>query len=612
MTVIDDIKLKLDIVEVISSYVTLQKAGRNFKAVCPFHTEKTPSFFVFPDKQSWHCFGSCATGGDLFTFIMKKNNVDFSQALTILADKAGVSLEREQDETRQERDLLYKINDAAASKFHWFLFNIEEAKKALKYFKERGLNDKTIEDFQLGFAPNSWDAMKNYLSLEGFKTEDMERVALLKTSETGKKYDTFRNRLIFPIKDQRGKVVGFGSRALDESQPKYLNSPQSPIFDKGGTLYGIDRANKAIEKNNQVVVVEGYFDVILAHQYGFQNTVASMGTALTARHLKTLQKLTKNIVLALDPDPAGEKAMLLGLQTASESLDTKVVPVIQPGGSIGYIDVLDAELKVLVLPEAKDPDEFIIENPARWPELVSNALSAWDYYFDSVTSGLNLNTIEGKEEAITKSSFVINNTKNPIRRADYIAKLASRLKLDRYYLLKLFPSSSQGPLKGPSAGKPSFLTARRSYEEYCLNVMFRYPQVKEKAGVLNEDFFQFAENRELYLAWKNIPDPDIIKKTIDPALASHLEAILAIPVPPVPADKIGKHFLDCVSRLRQEYIKSLKVKEQVYWSNSDISYKEKESVDKKLIESDEQLKVIQTTRELGEVFNAQEGQHRAN
>lgn len=612
MTVIDDIKLKLDIVEIISSYVALQKAGRNYKAMCPFHTEKTPSFFVFPDKQSWHCFGSCSTGGDLFTFVMKKNNVDFSQALTILADKAGVSLEREQGETRQERDILYRINEAAASKFHWFLFNLEEAKKALKYFKNRGLSEKTIEDFQLGFAPDSWDAMKNHLSLEGFKTEDLEKVALIKTSEGGKKYDTFRNRIIFPIKDQRGKVLGFGSRVLDDSQPKYLNSPQSPIFDKGGALYGLDRAGKSIEKNNQVVVVEGYFDVILAHQYNFQNTVASMGTALTARQLKILQKLTKNIVLALDPDAAGEKAMLMGLETASQSLDTKVVPVIQPGGSVSYIDVLDAELKVLVLPEAKDPDEFIIENPDRWPKLVLNALSASEYLFKACASGLNLNTMEGRETALAKISPFIKEVKEPLRRAYYLKQLASLLQVDTNYLLKLFPSSSQGLSKGPSAGKPSFLPARRSYEEYCLNLLFRYPQVKEKTGVLIEDFFQFAENRELYLAWKNIPDPDIIKRNLDPALASHLEAILSIPVPPVPADKTIKHFLDCVSRLKQEYIKSLKVKEQVYWSNSDISYKEKEIVDKKLIESDEQLKVIETTRELGEVFNAQEVRRRAN
>lgn len=612
MTAIDDIKAKLDIVEIISSYVTLHKAGRNYKAVCPFHSEKTPSFFVFPDKQSWHCFGSCSTGGDLFTFVMKKNNVDFSQALQILADRAGVRLEREHDENRQEKDILFSINEAAASKFHWFLFNLEEGTKTLRYLQGRGLSDKSIEDFQLGYAPGSWDAMKNHLGHEGFKTDDLEKLGLVKTSEKGTQYDAFRNRVIIPIKDQRGKVLGFGSRALDDSPPKYLNSPQSSIFDKSGILYGLDRANKAIEKNNQVVVVEGYFDAIMAHQYSFQNTVASMGTALTARQLKILQKLTKNIVLALDPDAAGEKAMLMGLETASQSLATKVVPVIQPGGSISYVDVMDAEIKVLVLPEAKDPDEFIKEKPDLWKEMVSNALSASEYLFRACASGLNLNTMEGRETALSKISPFIKEVKDPLRRAYYLKQLASLLQVDTNYLLKLFPSTSSSPLKGSVTSTARFLPARRSYEEYCLNLLFRYPQIKGKAEALKGEFFQYAENRELFLAWKNIADSDIIKTKLDPVLISHLEAILSKPVPPIPADKVTKNFLDCVSRLKQEYIKSLKVREQVFWSNSDMSYKEEAAVHKQLAESDEQLKVLETTRELGEVFNAQEVQRRTN
>ncbi len=610
MTDIDDIKAKLDIVEVISSYVALHKAGRNYKAVCPFHSEKTPSFFVFPDRQSWHCFGSCATGGDLFTFVMKKNNVDFSQALQILADRAGVSLDREQGEPRQEKDVLFRINEAAAGKFHWFLFNLDEGKKVLKYLRGRGLTDKTIEDFQLGFAPDSWDAMKNHLGHEGFKTEDLEKLGLVKTSEKGSQYDAFRNRVTIPIKDQKGKILGFGSRSVDGSQPKYLNSPQSPLFDKSGVLYGLDRAVKAIGKENQVVVVEGYFDAIMAHQFGFQNTVASMGTALTGRQLKILQKLTKNIVLALDPDAAGEKAMLLGLETAAQSLDTKVVPVVQPGGSISYVDVMDAELKVLVLPEAKDPDEFILEKPDRWRELVSNALSSLDFVFTVTASGLNLNTAEGKETALAKISPFINEVKDPVRRAFCLKRLASLLQIDANYLQKLFPSAMAGR-GSASAGRTTPTQAKRSYEEYLLNLLFRYPAIKDESECLKQEFFQFAENRELYLAWKNIAHFDILKSNLEPALASHLEAILCIPVPPIPVDKITKQFVDCVSRLKQEYIKSLKVKEQVYWSNCDICYEEKDSVDKKLKESDEQLRVVETTRDLGEVFNEQEIQRRA-
>ncbi len=293
MSIIDDIKQRLDIVQVVSEYTKLQKSGRNYKALCPFHSEKTPSFFVFPERQSWHCFGACGTGGDIFSFVMRKDGVDFTQALHLLADKAGVMLTAkarpEKEARNQERQKLFEINEAAAQYYHDVLLNTPDGKTARDYATGRGLSLNTIEDFQLGFSPAGWDALKQYLKNKGYSDADLSLAGLLVERDERSSYDRFRNRLIFPIRNLEGKIAGFGGRALDDSLPKYLNSPQTPIFDKSRSLYGIDRAKTAIVKKNQAVIVEGYMDAITAHQHEYDNVVASMGTAMTDKQLTILK-----------------------------------------------------------------------------------------------------------------------------------------------------------------------------------------------------------------------------------------------------------------------------------------------------------------------------------
>src|SRR4030042_2585588 len=308
MSVIDDVKQRLDIVQVVSEYTKLQKSGRNYKALCPFHSEKTPSFFVFPERQSWHCFGACGTGGDVFSFIMKKEGVDFGQALRLLAQRASITLGQPETPAKaedKEKERLFRINEAAAQYYHHLLLNTKAGEAARNYLSKRNVALETIIKFQLGFSPDSWEAVKNYLIDKGYEERELVRAGLIIERENETSYDRFRNRLMFPISDAQGGVTGFGARALDDSLPKYINSPQTIIFDKSSSLYGIDKAISAIRKKNLVIIVEGYMDVVLLHQSGWENVVASMGTSMTEKQVDITRKLRKNIDLALAPEEAG-------------------------------------------------------------------------------------------------------------------------------------------------------------------------------------------------------------------------------------------------------------------------------------------------------------------
>ena len=358
MTELDEIRQRIDIVDIVGETVALQRAGRNFKALCPFHPEKTPSFIVFPDRQRWHCFGACATGGDVFTFVMRRHNLDFAGALRFLAERAGISLRRASGRgERAQRERLHQANEAAAAFFQNALFNSSAGAPALDYMTLRGIDRETAEAFQLGYSPDSWDSLREHLRARGFNEVELLRAGLLVEGDVGL-YDRFRDRLMFPIRDEQGRVVGFGSRRLkdteDESDesPKYLNTPQTPIFDKGAILYGLDKAKEHIRRTDLAVIVEGYMDVIAAYQHDNRNVVASMGTALTERQVALLRQLTGNFVLAFDPDVAGQAASERGTLIAYEK---------------------GANICVISLPEGKDPDQIIRSSPDTWRQLVKEA-----------------------------------------------------------------------------------------------------------------------------------------------------------------------------------------------------------------------------------------------
>ena len=410
MNVTDDIKQKLDIVDVISQYIQLSKSGRNFKANCPFHDEKTASFFVFPEKQSWHCFGACGTGGDIFTFVMRKEGLDFGQALRLLADKAGITLSSKtelrskEDTARQDR--LLKLNEVAAEYFHYLLLHEPEALSARQYADKRGLASKTIGDFQLGFAPNKWDGLMNYLAKSGYAAEEQLAVGLIVSRDNGGYYDRFRNRLIFPIRDIRGRVAGFGGRALDDSLPKYLNSPQTILFDKSSIIFGIDRAQGHIREKDYSIITEGYMDTITSHQYGFDNTVASMGTALTERQITTLRKFSKNIIVALDADKAGLEATTRSILTIDEQIPKDHwMPWTQ---SKTYAELVKYEVQVVEIRDGKDPDEIIRNSPEKWAQLISEPQPIIDFTLKKEIANINQDSSKDKSAVVSKLLPIIS------------------------------------------------------------------------------------------------------------------------------------------------------------------------------------------------------------
>jgi len=549
MGVIDEVKQRVDIVDVVSQYAKLTKAGRTFRALCPFHSEKNPSFFVYPEQQSWHCFGACNTGGDVFSFVMKKQSIDFGEALRLLAQRAGVNVpsRAEPGGEDKEKQKLFQINEAAAQYFH-NLLNSTAGEKVRNYLLGRGLLPKTIADFKLGYSPDKWDALKQHLINTGYTETELLTAGLILHSksegeaETGKTHDRFRNKLMFPIFDARGRITSFGARALDDSLPKYVNSPQTPVFDKSSTLYGINLAKDAIRQQDLSVIVEGYMDVITAHQNGFCNVVASMGTSVTEKQVSTLKKLSKNIALALDADAAGDEATL------------RVV---------GYENTLDAEVKVIILPRGQDPDDVIKQGAKAWQRLLEEALPIVDYTLNVVTSELDLTKAGGKSSAVDKLLPIIAEINNPIRQAHYLQKLAQLLKVSERSIeaalartrprqARAEPSKQEAPTnRHPLLSSP--------VEEYCLALLLQYPELRNSAGELLPEYFENSENREIFIAWQQSDKIELVKEKLEPEIHEHLESLLTRELL---SDKIEQKYAECALRLREKFLRSLTMKIQ--------------------------------------------------
>jgi DNA primase len=572
MGVIDDIKQRLDIVQVVSEYTKLQKSGRNYKASCPFHSEKTPSFFVFPERQSWHCFGACGTGGDIFSFIMKKEGVEFGQALQLLANKAGVPLVAPTTPERQtqnkERERLFEINEAAAEYYHHLLLNASAGKPARDYVAQRGLSAETIANFQLGFAPEGWDTLKQYFKGKGYGETELLAAGLLVERDDKNSYDRFRNRLIFPIRNIQGKVIGFGGRALDDSLPKYLNSPQTPVFDKSNSLYGIDRAKTAIRKKDQAVIVEGYMDALTAHQHGYDNVVASMGTAMTDKQLTILKNLTRNLILALDADTAGEEAV----SRSGEMVD-KMLPV-PPSfyGWVKYEDAHNAEVKILVLPKGKDPDELIAEDASLWQKLIMDARPMIDFIFENVTAKVDLTSARDKSSAVERLMPLLFEMKDPLRQAHYAERLARLLKIDEHVLGDALKKSRADERKRRATRGVKALTpvapaiiSSSPLEQYCLALLLQYPELKAESAGLSPDHFENTENRELFVKWQQSDNLASLRNSLDTALQEYLDSLMARVFPPaIKENEAVRHetMNDCVIRLQERRLRNLETKKQ--------------------------------------------------
>jgi DNA primase len=538
MSVIDEVKSRLDIVEVISAYVSLQKAGRNYKALCPFHAEKTPSFIVFPESQHWHCFGACGEGGDVFTFVMKREGWDFRTALEELARRAGVELQPRtpaQAQAEEEADRLRALLDAAAQYYHHLLLHAPEAETARAYVARRALSDETVARFLVGYSLPGWDHARTYLTGQGYTVEELVKAGMLVQKEEGSTYDRFRDRLMIPIRDAQGKTIGFGARTLDpEGLPKYINSPQSPLFDKSHTLFGLDLARQAIRREDRAVIVEGYMDVMQAHQAGFANVVAQMGTALTEAQLRLLQRSTKRLVLALDPDAAGVQATLRGVAVAREALEQEWEPVFDPRGLVGYEARLDAEIRVLRLPGGQDPDDLIREEPQRWAALVEEAAPVVDFYLQTLLEGLDPDDTKAKASVVDMLLPVLRAVANPVEREDYVQKIARALRIDpRAVSSRLHGSERQAARRPGSAPRAQEEaprgTVEADLENHCLSVLLQRPGVlaqvnqalaESQLPPLHGQDFQDAECRVILEAWR------VLLENGHPAAVEELQAQL--------------------------------------------------------------------------------------
>ena len=519
MDQISEIKARLDIVEVIGDYIPLKKTGRNYKALCPFHSEKTPSFVVFPDSQNWRCFG-CGAGGDVYSFVMQYEGWDFPEALRNLARRAGVELEPltpQQSKKQEEYERLRSLLGEAAHFFHEMLLDAPEASHARAYVRSRGLSDETVAGFTLGYAPDSWDAATGHLTRLGYEIEDLIEAGLLVVREDGRTYDRFRNRLMIPIRDARGNIVGFGARALDkDAKPKYLNSPQSGLFDKSRLLFGLDRARRSIRESETAVIVEGYMDVMQAHQAGFTNVVAQMGTALTEDQLRLLARYAGRLILALDPDAAGQMAMDRGREViervsraaaeqaseegvwdfdmAEREYRARLTAEFDPQGMIRYESRLGFDIRVLTLPEGKDPDDVIREDPALWGRLIEEALPVVEHVIRRVTDGRDLNDAKVKSAIARQVVPLINEVADPVERSHYRQRLARLLKVEERALFPEHPPAKGRRSRSQAAGREeappappvdedaaveSALATMADYprEAFCLAALIRLPRL---------------------------------------------------------------------------------------------------------------------------------------
>lgn len=535
MSIIDDIKQKTDIAEVIGQYTRLTRSGKTLKGLCPFHSEKHGSFFVYPEQQSWHCFGACGTGGDVFSFIMKKEGCDFTEAKKSLAERAGVTLTPESNierESKEKNDRLYRINEAACEYYHQTLLSLPEAEKTRQYLVKRGLDASSVENFKLGYAPLGREALIQNLGERGFSVTEMETAGLAIAHEGKAPHDLFRHRLLFPITDIKGRVTGFGGRALDDSLPKYLNTPQTDIFDKKATLYGLDRAKESAGKQDHIVIVEGYMDVIVPHQYGFQNVVASMGTAISEIHARTLKKITRRMILALDADSAGEEAM---------------------ARSVGLENVIGAEIRVAILPPGQDPDELVVADAAAWPRLIADAAPVVDFIFSRVTAPLNLKSARGKAEASEKLLPVISQIKDAVRRAHYVNKLAEITGVQSRELeYELIQDKTVWPVrKTPARTKEQ---KQNAVEDYFLTLLLKCPECKSSYATMPLEYFEGTENREIFRAACSYALLEEIERALDEAIWERCRQLLASDVI---TDQTELRLSNLALRLKEEYYKRL-------------------------------------------------------
>lgn len=480
------IKQKINIVDLISEYIPLKKAGVNFKAPCPFHNERTPSFIVSPERGIWHCFGGCDKGGDIFKFVMEKENLEFKDALELLAQKAGITLKKTSRKETDYKEKLYEVNLKASQFYQYMLTSHPLGKKALVYLKKRGLSEETIKEFGLGYAPQNWEALTKFLKKRGFNIKEIVDSGMGVSSNSGC-YDRFRGRIMFPLIDVRGRIIGFSGRILDQGEPKYINSPQTVIFDKRRFLYGINLAKGAIKDSKEAIVCEGEIDMIASYQAGVKNIVASKGTAFTPEHLELLEKYTDTISLCFDMDLAGDTAARRGIELADKA---------------GF------NLKVISVEGGKDPADACLKNVEEWKEAVAAATPIYDYYLDSISKRFNLKDSAAKKIILSELLPIWKKISDPITKEHYIDRLAAFLQVKQDFIRSQLEGLREAPtpivisqiVASPKPIKQEVGHDRRQLlEEYLIALLLHLPTDHSFVPNFPETLFTKEQLKQLYV-----------------------------------------------------------------------------------------------------------------
>ena len=487
----EEIKLKLDIVDFIRDYVPLRPAGMNFRANCPFHREKTPSFMVSPDKQIWHCFG-CGKGGDIFAFVMEMENVDFVEALRILAPKAGVTLRREDPKLQSQRNRILDILELSRRYYHKVLREGPSAKAARQYLEKRGLTEETIEEWQIGYSPDEWENVSKLLKQKGFSENEIFLSGMsVKSEKSAGFYDRFRGRIMFPINDINGNTIAFTARTSPEKEAtekmgKYINSPQTQVYDKSKVIFGLDKAKQAIKLSDLAIMVEGQMDVITAHQAGYRNVIAASGTALTADQIAMMKRYSPNIAMAFDMDEAGKMAADRGIREASAA---------------------EMNIKVVKLPAGKDPDECIRADREGWEKAIREAKPMMEHYFAKIFESLDLESAENRRQGARQMLPIIAMLGNKIEKDIWLKKLAEKINVSESVLRESLPQARHLPAR-PSdekAGQTPENTARQNEtrEEkisgLLIALVIKFPDISEYiTGRLQMEEIAGEANKLLY------------------------------------------------------------------------------------------------------------------
>lgn len=548
MDVVDEIKRRVDLVEFIGRTTRLQKSGRNFRGLCPFHAEKTPSFYVFTDRGSWRCFGSCGEGGDLFSFVQKRDSVEFKEALRELAREAGVELSAGSSERRSRVERLASAMAAAVSYYEQQLAGINGEAAREYLFEKRGVRPETVAAFHLGWAPDDWRGLSGYLHSRGYSDEDLIGAGLVVEPENGREpYDRFRGRVIIPIADERGQFVAMGGRGTQGEEPKYLNSPQTELFDKGRTLFGLHGAAEAIRTAGTVVVVEGYMDVMGPWQAGFANVVATMGTSLTENHAGLLRRYARRVVLAMDPDAAGlaaaERAggLFLGLDSP-ESMARSARSADALAGKA------ELDLRVAPLPPGQDPDEIARDDPAGWERAIKDAAPFAEFLLNRIMGGQPPESPLEARRLVDRMAPVLRAVGDPVERAMYVQRVARKLQVSEDAIVERMRQTTGGRPQ-PIARQPRETT---SPEGLLLSMIIRSPHLRVELHGYPATLFSEAVSRETFGRWLQGEDFDAGESS-DPVVG-YARGLLGRRLPPLSEDEARTAVMSKIREITRERV----------------------------------------------------------